>query len=175
MPAARVLGPGDQRRVQALAHFLRLLVQSLLRHFLPGEPQIARHGNHPQPHRSASREANGALVSVVVVCLERAGDGFVREIAGRDDVREGSPADSAVLRLLARCNSMKLRYRPWKRWNGCSALTTPAPCVQRLPAPAASVNTATSPRREPSAPAFATGLVNPLPVPRARPRGRRLR
>ena len=32
---------------------------------------------------------------------------------------------------------MKFRYASPKRLNGCSALTTPAPCVQRLPAPAA--------------------------------------
>ena len=40
---------------------------------------------------------------------------------------------------------MKVRCRPASLQNGCRALTTPAPCVQRLPAPAASVTTATSP------------------------------
>ena len=48
-------------------------------------------------------------------------------------------------RLLARCTSRNVRCRPPSLQKGCSALTMPAPCVQRLPAPAASVTTATSP------------------------------
>ena len=41
---------------------------------------------------------------------------------------------------------MKVRCRPPNRQKGWSALQTPAPCVQREPAPAASVTTPSSPR-----------------------------
>ena len=47
---------------------------------------------------------------------------------------------------------MKLRYLPWKRQKGCRALTTPAPWVQRLPAPPARASTATSPSARAAAP-----------------------
>ena len=57
----------------------------------------------------------------------------------------GVPASRPVLRLLARWVSMNERWRPPSLQNGCSALTTPAPWVQREPAPAARVTTATSP------------------------------
>ena len=56
------------------------------------------------------------------------------------------PDQLGILRLLAKWVSANVRWRPASLQNGCSALTTPAPCVQRLPAPAASVTTATSPR-----------------------------
>ena len=55
------------------------------------------------------------------------------------------PDSRATRRLLARWTSMKVRCVPPSLQNGCRALTTPAPCVQRLPAPPASVTTATSP------------------------------
>ena len=48
---------------------------------------------------------------------------------------------------------MKLRYLPWKRQKGCRALTTPAPRVQRLPAPPAKASTATSPPAKAASPA----------------------
>ena len=66
-------------------------------------------------------------------------------------------------RLLARCASIKVRCRPSNLQNGCSAFTTPAPCVQRLPAPAASVSTATSPPRRASRPALRKSSRQRLP------------
>jgi hypothetical protein len=45
---ARLSRPRDQRVTQALAHFLLLFVEHLLRHLLPGEAQVARHRDHPQ-------------------------------------------------------------------------------------------------------------------------------
>ena len=54
----------------------------------------------------------------------------------------GVPASRPMRRLLARCTSRKLRCWPPSRQKGLSALTTPAPWVQRLPAPPASVTTA---------------------------------
>ena len=53
---------------------------------------------------------------------------------------------------------MNVRCRPANLQNGCSAFTTPAPCVQRLPAPAASVTTANSPRAKAARPARAQFL-----------------
>ena len=46
-----------------------------------------------------------------------------------------APASRETRRLLARCVSMKVRCRPASLQKGCSAFTTPAPCVQRLPGP----------------------------------------
>ena len=64
----------------------------------------------------------------------------------------GVPARREMRRDLARCVSRKVRCRPPSLAKGCSALTTPAPCVQREPAPAASVTTATSPLRSAASP-----------------------
>ena len=50
-----------------------------------------------------------------------------------------------VRRLFARWVSMNVRWAPPIRQNGFSALTVPAPFVHRVPAPAASVSTATAP------------------------------
>ena len=60
---------------------------------------------------------------------------------------------AAVRRAFARWTSMKFRYLPWKRQKGCRALTTPAPWVQRLPAPAARAKAATSPVASAASPA----------------------
>ena len=58
-----------------------------------------------------------------------------------------------------------MRCRPASLQKGCRAFTTPAPCVQRLPAPAASVTTATSPLRSeviPSSRRCSSGAGIPL-------------
>ena len=57
--------PADQRGVQALAHLLRLLVEQLLRHLLPGETQVAHHGHHPQPDGAARRQQQRPGIAVV--------------------------------------------------------------------------------------------------------------
>ena len=61
-------------------------------------------------------------------------DRLVRQIAGGEDVRQRRAGQ------LRRCagswpgaSSRNVRCRPPSLQNGCSALTTPAPCVQRLP------------------------------------------
>ena len=58
---AHLLRPADQCRVQAILHLLRLLVQLLLRHLLPGETQITRHGHKAQANHTARREQQAAL------------------------------------------------------------------------------------------------------------------
>ena len=50
---AGLVRPGDQGGVQALANLLRLLVEHLLRRFLPGEAEVALHGNHAQADGAA--------------------------------------------------------------------------------------------------------------------------
>ena len=60
---------------------------------------------------------------------------------------------------------MKLRYLPWKRQKGCRALTTPAPRVQRLPAPPAKASTATSPPAKAASPArWSAGFQRPSAI-----------
>src|SRR5438874_1057720 len=51
----RLPGPADERSTQAFSYLLLPLVQSLLRHFLPCKPQIARHGDQPQADAPALR------------------------------------------------------------------------------------------------------------------------
>ena len=53
---ARAAGPIDEGVAQAVAHLLLLLIEDLLRHFLPDEPQVADGGDHAQADRFAGRE-----------------------------------------------------------------------------------------------------------------------
>ena len=43
---------------------------------------------------------DGTLVAVVVVCLERPSDGIVRQVAGRDNMRQGSTVECGRLAAL---------------------------------------------------------------------------
>ncbi len=63
---AHALRPADQRGVQALLHLLRLLVELLLGHLLPGEAQIARHGHQAQARPPAPGEDQRPLIAVSV-------------------------------------------------------------------------------------------------------------
>ena len=63
-------GPTDEGGVQALADFLLLLIENLLRHFLPGEAEIALGGNEPQADGAATRKMEWAGVVVAIVTLE---------------------------------------------------------------------------------------------------------
>src|SRR2546428_434527 len=83
---ARLARPAEQRRAQAVPHLLLLLVQQLLRHLFPREPQITHGGNQPQTHRAARRKQERALVAVVVLAREELGRRTVREIARGDNV-----------------------------------------------------------------------------------------
>ena len=75
-----------------------------------------------------------------------------------------APKRAAVRRPLARWISMKLRYLPWKRQKGCRALTTPAPRVQRLPAPPAKASTAASPAASAASPACRSADSSPWAI-----------
>ena len=76
---------------QAVAHLLLLLVEHLLRHFLPDEPQVADHGNHAQADRFAGRQEQRPVVAVVVLPGEEFLGRRVGQVAGGEDVRNGSP------------------------------------------------------------------------------------
>ena len=54
--------PVQQRGAQALADFLLLLIEPLLRHFLPRETQVAHHRHEAQPDGFAGREEQGMLL-----------------------------------------------------------------------------------------------------------------
>ena len=65
---------------------------------------------------------------------EEALDRLVRQIAGREDVRHGGAELGRRLPATSPgALSTKMRCTPPSFANGWSALTTPAPCVQRLP------------------------------------------
>jgi hypothetical protein len=73
--------------VQALPHFLRLDVEDLLRHLLPGEAQVAGHGDHPQTDRAAGRKVHRPAIAVVLPLAEEAFDRLVGEVARGYEVR----------------------------------------------------------------------------------------
>ena len=86
---ARGTGPVDQRGAQAFAHFLLLLIQELLRHFLPREAQVAHGRNHPPSDRFSRREKQRSFVAVIVLTREEVGRRFVGQITGCKNVRKG--------------------------------------------------------------------------------------
>ena len=59
-------GPRDQRGTQAFADLLGLLVEQLLRHFLPGKPQVALHRHQAQADAAARRKQQRAGVAVIL-------------------------------------------------------------------------------------------------------------
>ena len=50
-------GPADEGGVQAFPHFLLLLIKQLLRHFLPGEAEIAASSGNERAGRSRATVA----------------------------------------------------------------------------------------------------------------------
>ena len=78
--------PSDERCAQAVANLLRLLVQHLLRQFLPGKSQVPFHGNEPQPDGASRRKQQGAGVIVIAFAAEVLLDGIVGQVASGDDV-----------------------------------------------------------------------------------------
>ena len=67
--------PADEGGAEGIAHFLLLLVERLLRHFLPRETQVALGGDHAQADGAAGGKMERAGVAVVAVVLQ--------ELAGR--------------------------------------------------------------------------------------------
>ena len=93
------LRPGEQRRMQAVAYLLLLLVEHLMREFLPREPQITGHRHHPEPHGTARREHDRQVGHVPTG--DRRRDLLVRQVARGGNVRHrhtGHPAGRPRLR-----------------------------------------------------------------------------
>ena len=65
---AHLVRPADQGGVQAVAHFLLLFVEQLVRRFFPSEPEIAFRWNQSQsyraPRRKNDRQAGGCNLTV---------------------------------------------------------------------------------------------------------------
>ncbi len=84
---ARLPGPRRQRGPHALAHLLLLLVEPLLRRLLPGEVQVAYRGHKPQADGTPGREPDRAAERRADRLAKETLDRRVREVAGREDVR----------------------------------------------------------------------------------------
>ncbi len=149
---ASLLRPTRKRFLQALQHLLCLLIQQLPRHFVPLEIEIANHRDHPQANRLAKR--NHRLYPALARSLAECGPNLldilrnwcVRHVTGGDDLWQHHACLFGNARSLGELDFEETAILAPKRQNGWSALATPAPCVQRLPTPAASVTTAISPR-----------------------------
>lgn len=79
-------GPADEGVTETFADLLLLLVEHLLRGFLPLEAEVAFGGDEPQADGAAGGEEDGAGVVVVLDVAEEVLDGFVGEVAGGEDV-----------------------------------------------------------------------------------------
>ena len=62
--------PVEERGAEAVAHFLLLLVQPLLRHLLPKKAQVAHHRNHAQTDGPAGRQQQRPGIMVVVLAAQ---------------------------------------------------------------------------------------------------------
>ena len=85
--------------MQAVAYLLLLLVEHLMREFLPREPQITGHRHHPEPHGTARREHDRQVGHVPTG--DRRRDLLVRQVARGGNVRHrhtGHPAGRPRLR-----------------------------------------------------------------------------
>ena len=87
--------PLNKGGVEAIAHFFFLHVEFLLGHFLPGETEIAGHGNEAQADAAAGRKDHLSLIAPVLFARDGFLDGRVGEIAGGDDVRDESTGFAA--------------------------------------------------------------------------------
>ena len=79
-------GPVHEGVVEAVADFLRLFIQNFLRHFFPGEAEVADHGHKAQSNRPARGKMQRAVKTIAVVGVKPLGNWFVGEVAGGDDV-----------------------------------------------------------------------------------------
>jgi len=134
---AGVAGPRCQRGAHTLAHLLLLLVELLLRRLLPREMQVAHRRHEPQADGAAGRKPHRAVERVAGGLAQEAFDGDVREVAGGEDVRN-LPAEGA--RRAPGLGEMHLDEVAVGAAEGgkrMQPLHHAAPCVQRLPTPAA--------------------------------------
>ena len=101
---AGFLGPAEEGAAEAVAHFLLLEIEYLLRHFLPCEAQIADRRHHAQPDGSPAGKNHLAFVAVVILTAEEIGGWFVRQVAGGEDVWNSGACESAGTPALGEMN-----------------------------------------------------------------------
>src|SRR5437588_10950466 len=87
---ARCARPVDKSGTQTVADFLLLFVKHLLRHLLPGEPEISHRGDHAQADRFTRREKERPFVAIIVLAREKFRRRPVSEVTGCKNVRDGS-------------------------------------------------------------------------------------
>src|SRR5207302_6725551 len=87
---ARCARPVDKSGTQTVADFLLLFVKHLLRHLLPGEPEISHRGDNAQADRFTRREKERPYVAIIVLAREKFRRRPVSEVTGRKNVRDGS-------------------------------------------------------------------------------------
>ena len=73
--------------MEALQHFLRLLVEKLLGHLIPREAEVTQCRDQAQPDDTSGRQKHIAFVAIGVFPFQILPDGLMREIAGGDDMR----------------------------------------------------------------------------------------
>src|SRR5258705_1191109 len=86
----RCSSPINQRLAEAVANLLLLLIENLLRHFLPHKSQVASSRNHAQTDGFPGREEDRSFIAVILLPSEELLDGRVRKIAGCKNVRDES-------------------------------------------------------------------------------------
>src|SRR6476646_2395490 len=92
--------PSDERVPQTVSDLLLLFIENLLGHFLPQKPKVPDRGNQSEAYRFAWRKKQRAVIGIVLMSVEEGLDGLMREIAGREDVRDGravTSGDAAAL------------------------------------------------------------------------------
>ena len=145
--------PFEDRPPAGLADLLLVLVERLVAGLFPEERQVAGHRDQPLADRPPA--ARGRPARRARSCRSTSGGARSRHASGSWSSRRAgsrSPGRARPCAVLARWISRKLRCGPSSWTNGLTALTTPAPVVHRLPTPAASVTTATSPRASAASP-----------------------
>src|SRR5664280_2060612 len=119
---ACAFGPLDQRCMLALSYLLRLLVQHLLLHLLPGKPKVAHHWDHSQANAASGRKQERPEIAVIVFRGEVIGYGFVGEIAGSDDVRKCDAILAADAKTLRQVDLDEVPISPAKPAKGVQNL-----------------------------------------------------
>ncbi len=72
--------------MQAVEHLLRLLIEHLVGHLLPGKAQVAGHRHEPQPDRPALGEMERARIVIALFLAQERGNRLVGEVRRRDHV-----------------------------------------------------------------------------------------
>ncbi|SPE42576.1 hypothetical protein SBA3_620002 [Candidatus Sulfopaludibacter sp. SbA3] len=86
--------------MQTLADLLRLFIQQLLRHLLPGKTQVALGGHQAQADGASLRQHQRTRVVVILPGVQVLFNRLVRQVAGRENVRKQRTAFPSHARAL---------------------------------------------------------------------------